>query len=149
MNGLAVSYSYYLRYWDPTTGEEVGREVGRIGDVAKAAEAAGEAYRQADVPYLPGLALWRGAEEPENSLSLGIAPDRWAIVHTDAEFFQVVTRSSRALDGVRRSVQLDDSLELPSACFIEKELALETVAHWMDTGGLLASAGFSGDLFTC
>lgn len=143
-----MSSSYYLRFWDPTSGEEAGREAGGVGDVAVAADLAGEAYRRAGVCFLPGLALWRGVDEPGDSLGLGIAPDGWAVVHTDHQFFQVVTRGSRALDGVRRAVQFDDFLEIPSACFIGRGLALEAVAYWMATGGLLPRAGFSDDLFT-
>lgn len=149
MDGVAVNGTYYLRSWDPTSREETGHQVSSVEEVAKAADLIGEAYRRAEVSYLPGLALWRGIEEPENSLSVGIAPDGWAIVHTNDEFFQVVTHGSHERDGVRRSVQLDDFLEIPTVCFIDKDLALETVAHWMATGELLPSAGFSDDLFSC
>lgn len=149
MDGAAVTEGYYLRYWEPTTRKETGQHVRSVGEVAKVADLIGEAYRQAEVAYLPGLALWRGVEEPENSLSLGIAPDGWAIVHTSEEFLQTVTRGSREPDGVRRPVQFDDFLEIPTVCFIERELALETVARWMATGELLSEAGFSEDLFSC
>lgn len=149
MEPAAVRGSHYLRYWHPTTNEETGYEVAGVSDVVAAAELVAGAYREAHVDYLPGIALWRGADVPQNALGIGIAADGWAIVHTDEEFFQQVTRSSRKPDGIRRNVQFDEFLEIPSVCFIAEESAVETVAHWMATGELLDSAGFSDDLFSC
>ncbi|MBA9007272.1 hypothetical protein [Thermomonospora cellulosilytica] len=143
-----VGGSHYLRYWHPTSREENGCEVCSVADVAEKVRQAEEAYRQAWVDYLPGVSIWREADVPEDSLSLGAAPDGWAIVHTDSEFLQMATRSGSEPDGVLRRVQFDDFLEIPNVCFIDKNLAVEVIALWMTSGELMDEVGFSDDLFS-
>jgi hypothetical protein len=139
----------YLRYWHPVTCQEVGCEIATAGEVAALARRVAGEYLAAGAGYLPGLALWRDAETPQNSLCLGIAPDGWAVIHTDEGFGQQVTRGSREPDGTLRHVGFDEPLEIPSVCFIAEDLALAAVGHWIESGAALDRAGFSYDLFSC
>jgi hypothetical protein len=149
MGGSEITESIYVRCWHPVTREESGREATSAEDVAEMAKQAANEYRDAKVDFLPGLALWRGVDVPENSLTLGVALDGWAIIYTDEEFLQKITRGPGELDGVCRKIQLDDFLDIPSVCFIPQDLAMNTISFWIATGQLLEAAGFSNDLFTC
>lgn len=135
----------FLRLWHPVTRAETGVAVWHVDEVARWAERATELHREAAAP-LPGIALWRGSEQPGDSLGVAVARDGWAIVHTDEEFRQRVTRRRDGRRGPARSVRFDDVLEIPPACFIDRELAMRAVAQWMATRALLDEAGFSDDL---
>lgn len=74
-------------------------------------------------------------------------PTRRAVVHTDDDFFQTVTRGPRTSDRTRRTVRFDDLLEIPSDCFVDRTLAIDTVSLWMTEDALPPAAGFSDDLF--
>lgn len=145
----ARAHGAYSRYWRPTTGEEVGREIATADEVAAIAHAAASEFLTAGIGCLPGLALWRDAETPENSLCLGIAPDGWAVIHTDEGFGQQITRGPHKPDGTLRCVCFDDLLEIPGVCFIAEDLAVAAVAHWIESGQVPACAGFSYDLDSC
>lgn len=148
MEGVAVSAGHFLRYWHPTSGQEIARTISDVAEVVHAADVATDTYRQAKVSYLPGISIWRGVDVPENALGLGIASDGWAIIHTDEEYWQTITRSSRELDGVLRMVRFDDSVEVPGVSFIDRDLAVEVVAYWLATGDILESVRFSDDLIS-
>lgn len=125
-----MSSSIYLQYWHPATREMLSRELDTVDEVMTVARLVEDEYRRATVDFLPGLALWRDAETPQNSLSLGIAQDGWAVIHTDEDFFQKVTRGPRPPDGIRRRVLFEDFLEVSSSCFIAGATAIEAVSHW-------------------
>lgn len=148
MEGAAVSNTVYLRYWLPGN-KETGFEVSSVDEVVATAALVVNRYREAGVDYLPGIALWRTADTPENSLTFGIHPDGWAVIYTNEEYFQVVTRGSSGPRGVIYRVLLDDFLEIPAACFISRELAIQAISYWFSTGRALEAAGFSNDLFSC
>ncbi|MBR7838842.1 hypothetical protein KDL01_36585 [Actinospica durhamensis] len=78
---------------------------------------------------------------------MGIAPDGWAVIHTDEGFGQQVTRGSCEPDGTLRGACFDDMLEVPGVCFIAEDLAVAAVAHWIESGEALPRAGFSYDLY--
>jgi hypothetical protein len=147
--GQGGSGLFYLRHWHPMTREEIGCEVDSVADVVGTAEHAMEAYRRAGVGWLAGVSIWRGIDTPEDSLSICLALEGWALIHTNSELWQTITRSHGAPPGIRRKVRFDDFLEIPSACFIDKALAIEAVTTWMERGELLEAAGFSDDLFSC
>ncbi|MFD7729411.1 hypothetical protein ACFV6F_03350 [Kitasatospora phosalacinea] len=109
-----------------------------VAEVVAEADQAAYAYRAEGADCLPGVSLWRGVDLPENSLSLAIGPSGWAVIHTDGEFFQTVTRGPRSQQQTRHKVRFDDLLEIPSDCFIGRGLAIDTVSLWMT---------FSDDLF--
>ncbi|MFK0158760.1 hypothetical protein ACIQVL_39590 [Streptomyces sp. NPDC090499] len=119
-----------------------------VAEVVARADEAAQAYRAEGADCLPGVSLWRGADLPENALNLAIGPTGWALIHTDGEFFQTVTRGPRSQPGTRHRVLFDDLLEIPSDCFIGRELAIDTVSLWMTQDALLEAAGFSDDLFS-
>lgn len=143
----ANGHGAYLRYWRPVTCEEVGRKIASAGEAAAVARLVADEYLKAGVEYVPGLALWRDSETPQNSLCVGIAPDGWAVIHTDEGFGQQVTRGSCEPDGTLRRVCFDEMLEVPSVCFIAEDLAVTAVAYWFESGKALPSAGFSYDLY--
>ncbi|GAA1640614.1 hypothetical protein ACFQY4_22920 [Catellatospora bangladeshensis] len=138
----------YLRYYRPHTHAEVGgeitepAEVERLGDLALAEHAA------AGVGYLPGLTLWRDADTPEDSLGICVAADGWALIHTDDDLFQQVTRGGRAPDGTRRRVAWDDFLTVPTACFLDRGQAVAAIRLWWRGGDVRGSGLFSNDLDT-
>lgn len=140
---------HHLRYFDLEREAETGGDVTSAAEVAAKADEVAAAYR--DDPgfgHCPGLTLMRGAGVPEDSLSICVAPDRWAVIHYE-DYCQTITHSDREPTGVCESVFFDDVLEIPAVCFIDRSLALEVIEAWMSGGGLLESAGFSDDLFTC
>ena len=147
MDGVRASAGY-LRYWAPDSLEEVGRSVVDLQDVLIDVAAAVELYRNARVDFIPGLALWLDAETPENSLSIGVADDGWAVIHTDAEFDQRVTRGAATATAGCRLVKFDESLELPSACFITNDVAAELIGRWFEDPELQDAAVLSSDLFS-
>jgi hypothetical protein len=127
---------------------EIGCHVASVAEVVAQADQAAQAYRAEGADCLPGVSLWRGADLPENSLGLAIGPTGWAVVHTDGELFQTVTRGPRSQQRTRHRVRFDDLLEIPSDCFIDRALAIDTVSLWMTEDALLKAAGFSDDLFS-
>ncbi|WP_327247878.1 Imm1 family immunity protein [Streptomyces sp. NBC_01320] len=142
----AVTAEQYLRFWHPTTNRETGLEVSQVGQVVAAAEKALELYREAGVEDFPGLSLWRGKDIPEDSLNIGVSLDSWVLIHTNEDFWQTVTRSTDHPGGPLRRVIFDDSLEISARCFIDRDLAIEAIAHWLNGNGLLDAANFSEDL---
>lgn len=154
MEDAAVSNTAYLRYWLPNTNPdteeelEAGFEVGSVDEVVATAELVAKKYREAWVDYMPGISLWRTADTPANSLTLGIAPEGWAIIHTNEEFSQVVTRGPGGTGRVLHRVRLGEFLEIPAACFIPRELAIQAISCWFSTGRVLEAAGFSDDLLS-
>ena len=138
---------HHLKFWHPVTREEIGRVVTSVTEVQQQTEVAYEMYRSEGVDYYPGIALWSDPDDPANSLTIGAAPDGYAVIYTDEEYLQTVTTSGRAPDGVFLSIQLDDFIEVPSRCFIEKQAALDIVAHWMTSGSLPESAEFTNELY--
>jgi hypothetical protein len=127
---------------------EIGRQVASVAEVVAQADQAAQAYRAQGADCLPSVSLWRGADLPENSLSLAIGPTGWAVIHTDGEFFQTVTRGPRSQQRTRHRVRFGDLLEIPSDCFIGRMLAIDTVSLWMTEDVLLEAADFSDDLFS-
>ncbi|MEU1202584.1 hypothetical protein ABZ446_41085 [Streptomyces sp. NPDC005813] len=148
MTEQGTTGSFYLRYWQPTAQVETGCHVAGVAEVVAHADQAAQIYLAAGVDCLAGVSLWRGADIPENSLSLAIGPTRWAVIHTDDEFWQTVTRGPRSPERTLRRVRFDDQLEIPSDCFIDRTLAIDTVSLWMTKDALLQAAGFSDDLFS-
>lgn len=139
----------HARYWNPVNHLDVrSAVVSTVAEVLTVVDRACLVYDAQDVSLLPGVSLWRTAEDPGNSLGLVVAPDSWAIIHTDNDYFQTVTRSRPSSNGQWRRAQFDDTLDVPTACFIRTALAIETVANWMETNELLPAAGFSNDLFS-
>ncbi|WP_327249938.1 hypothetical protein [Streptomyces sp. NBC_01320] len=147
MTEQVATGAFCLRYWQPTDQVEIGCQVTGVPEVVAHADRAARVYRAQGADCLAGVSLWRGADSPENSLSLAIGPPCWAIVHTDAEFFQTVTRGPRSPERTPQKVRFDDLLEIPSDCFIDRALAIDTVSLWMTEDALLQAAGFSDDLF--
>ncbi|MFB7336020.1 hypothetical protein ACFC00_30995 [Streptomyces adustus] len=147
MTDQGAARAFYLRYWQPADQVEIGYRVTSVAEVVAHADRAAQIYRAARADCLVGVSVWRGADIPENALNLAIGPTRWAIVHTDAEFFQTVTRDPRSPERTRQEVRFDDLLEIPSDCFIDRALAIDTVSLWMSEDALLQAAGFSNDLF--
>ncbi|MGX1548348.1 hypothetical protein [Streptomyces adustus] len=147
MTEQGAARAFYLRYWQPADQVEIGYQVTGVAEVVAHAGRAAQIYRAAGADCLAGVSVWRGADIPENSLNLAIGPTRWAIVHTDADFFQTVTRGPRSPERTRQKVRFDDLLEIPSDCFIDRALAIDTVSLWMSEDALLQTAGFSSDLF--
>lgn len=96
---------FSLRYWEPATRVEIGCHVTSVAEVAAHADRAARIYRAEGADCLPGLSLWRGRDLAENSLSLAIGPTHWAIVHTDADFYQTVTRGPRSPRQTRQRVR--------------------------------------------
>ncbi|MFJ2958558.1 hypothetical protein [Streptomyces sp. NPDC087270] len=142
-----VMQTFYLRYWNPSSGQEVALDVQQVDEVVASVERAAEIYGSEESDSLPGVALWSEVDTPENSLNIGVASDGWAVVHTDEEFFQVAShRSIGSMEELRR-VRFDDFIEIPEVCFIDKTVAQEVIHHWMISGELLDAAGFSGELY--
>jgi hypothetical protein len=133
-------------FYDPINGTEMSTEVSTAVEVLTVVDRACTFYRDEASELLPGISLWRTADSPEDSLSPVVATDTWAIIHTDENYFQTVTRSRLSSDGRRRRAYFTDVLGIPAACFVPKELAVGTLATWMKTGNLLNEAGFSDDL---
>ncbi|MGW4805558.1 hypothetical protein [Kitasatospora sp. NPDC004272] len=148
MTGRGTSRAFFLRYWQPTNGVEVGCQVAGVAEVVAHADQAAQAYTAEEADRLPGISLWRGADLPENSLSIAIGPTGWAVIHTDDAFFQTVTRGPRSQQRTRHRVRFDDLLEIPGDCFIDRGLAIDTVSLWMTEDALLEAASFSDDLFS-
>lgn len=90
--GAAVAFYLRLCYWQSAGQVEIGYQVTGVAEVVARADQAAQIYRAAGADCLAGVSAWRGADIPENSLSLAIGPTRWAIVRTDADFLQTVTR---------------------------------------------------------
>jgi hypothetical protein len=147
MTEQGTTTAFYLRYWQPTAHVEIGCHVADVTEVVEHADRAAQLYRSNGSDCLPGVSLWRSADIPENSFNIAIGPARWAIVHTNVEFFQTVTRGPRSQERTRQTVRFDDLLEIPSDCFIDRTLAIDTVSLWMTKDALLPAAGFSNDLF--
>ncbi|MFJ4851699.1 MULTISPECIES: hypothetical protein [unclassified Streptomyces] len=146
MSEQGTAGAFYLRYWQPTDRVEIGCHGANVAEVIAHAARAAQVY-STESDYLAGVSLWRGADIPENSFNIAIGPTRRAIVHTDSEFFQTVTRGPRSPERTRLGVLFDDLLEIPSDCFIDRALAIDAVSLWMTTDTLLLAAGFSDDLF--
>lgn len=139
----------HARYWNPINHLDVcSAVVSTVAEVLMVVDRACQVYDTQGVSLLPGVSLWRTAEDPGNSLGLVVAPDAWAIIHTDNDYFQTVTRSQPNSNGQCRRAHFDDTLDVPAACFIPTALAIKTVANWMETNELLPAAGFSNDLFS-
>lgn len=139
----------HARYWNPIDHLDVrAAVVSTVAEVLMVVDRACRVYDAQGGGLLPGVSLWRTAEDPGNSLGLVVAPDAWAIIHTDNDYFQTVTRSQPHSNGQSRRAYFDDTLDVPTACFIPTALAIKTVANWMETDELLPAAGFSNDLFS-
>ncbi|MQY14458.1 hypothetical protein SRB5_46250 [Streptomyces sp. RB5] len=139
--------AFPLSYWQPRSLSEIGCRVTCVEEVVVQADLAARLYQVEGAGCLAGVSLWRGVDIPGKSLGIGIGPTRWAIIHTDDEFFQTVTRGPRSGERTLRKVQFDEYLEIPGDCFIDRELAINTVSSWMNEEVLLPAAGFSNDLF--
>lgn len=133
---------------DPVNDVDVSIAVSTVTDVLVVVDRARQLYDTQGAGLLPGVSLWRTADDPEDSLCLVVAPDAWAIVHTDSDYFQTVTRSQPHSNGQHRRAYFGDILDIPTACFIPTAIAVETVTRWMEAGDLLSAAGFSSDLFS-
>jgi hypothetical protein len=139
----------HAMYWNPINHIDVSvTVVSTVAEVLIVVDQACQLYDAQGVNLLPGVSLWRTAEDPANSLGLVVAPDGWAIIHTDNDYFQTVTRSQPNSNGQCRRAHFDEILDVPTACFIDTALAINTVANWMETDDLLPAAGFSNDLFS-
>lgn len=145
--------TYQLWSWPSGSWEETVSQVTGVAEVVAAADRIADTYRASGINYLPGLALWRGVDLPENSLCICVAADGWAIVHTDDDLWQTVTHGpyssehseySERFGRTLRKVCFGEFLEIPGRCFLDKDLAVETVSYWMESGELLERAGFSG-----
>jgi hypothetical protein len=132
----------------PINDVEASIAVSTVAEVLVVVDRARRLYDARSASLLPGVSLWRTADGPEDSLCLVVAPDAWAIIHTDNDYFQTVTRSQPHSNGQHRRAYFDDILDVPTACFIPTALAIETAANWIETGDLLPAAGFSNDLFS-
>lgn len=146
MTEQGTAGAFYPRYWQPADQVGIGCHVAGVAEVGAHADRAAQVYR-AEAGCLAGVSLWRDADIPENSLSMAIGPTCWAIHHTDGEFFQTATRGPRSPERTRQRVRFDDLLEIPSDCFIDRALAIDTVSLWMTEAVLLPAAGFSEALF--
>jgi hypothetical protein len=138
---------HYLCHWGIAENGMTGGDVASVAEVAAQADVVAAAYQEDGFSSYPGLTLMRGVDVPEDSLGICVAPFGWAIIHTNDEYFQEVTHSDRAPDGVKHKVWFEDILEVGTVCFLDRELAIEVIDTWMAGGGLLAAAGFSDDLF--
>ncbi|MFF5232668.1 hypothetical protein [Dactylosporangium sp. NPDC000521] len=145
---MEQSHSMQATFRNPVNDVDVSIAVSTAAEVLVVVDRARRLYDTQGASLLPGVSLWRTADDPEDSLCLVVAPDAWAIVHTDNDYFQTVTRRQSHLNGQCRRAYFDDVLDIPTACFIPTALAVETVANWMETGDLLPAAGFSNDLFS-
>jgi hypothetical protein len=136
-----------LRFWTPVARDEVVVPVADLDDVLSGIDASVVQYRQAGAGLLPGVSLWPDLDTPADSLTIGVAPDGWAIVHTDGDLLRKVTREGGPRDREPRKVKLDDLVELPADSFIDREVAVGIVETWMRGQDAAQSALFSSELF--
>jgi hypothetical protein len=114
-------------------------------DVLKATDLVEQRYQDAS-PNHGGVSI-RSNNDPKNSLTIGLTRERWAVIHTDAELWQRITRDDRYPERELRTVMLDDLLEIPAQCFIGKDIAVDIVRRWMEGADVVSANIFSDDLF--
>jgi hypothetical protein len=123
-----------LASWDPSTGAREVEEVRRVEDIAAAAERLLKRYRGAG-GQLPGVEL-QPDDDDHGRLAIAVAPEAWALVHTDENFDQHCTQAEVSVAGESLEVMWDELTPIPRSWFVPRELAMAGVQQWLEDGTL-------------
>lgn len=119
-----------LQWWSPDGAEHMV-EIESAADVERVAAEVAQQYR--GTPTVPGLELRRSdatSDDPA-SLSIAVADDRWALVHTDSEMTQHRTDSGVPGDGTHE-VQWEEATPIPFAWFVPMSEVAAAVTEWIE-----------------
>lgn len=138
----------HLRYWEPRGSTHVDRVISTVDELLREVDVAVRKYRDVGAEWYPGVSLAWGVEDPEDSISIAVAPDGWAIIYTDQHYWQRVTRGGLEPDGTYRNVKFDDYLAIGTSCFIDRHKAIGLVEAWMGGVDVKNWDMFSDDLLS-